>query len=345
MKTGQLTSATPFAHQVRNFQSFQIAWSARVNGTSSQAVVGTSSNEVYVSLTSPVAEFDNHETVVWLGCKNAEFDTTADQVVADVWSIVFSKSSVATKGGKELHYYLNYLPVSDATAETLLRTGDGRCGDWKAFMIAVLAAQGARSTWEHVGPDEPLSGGYVMLVKNWQFGEPSARSVVATDQAGCIPGQTAEQVELLLAKYPYINVLGTETYAPKFAMNDARTAYQFSDADVTDQGGVAGKGNPNPASIFPDHDFVKRTASDGAVTWYDPSYGITYAGATLTERLQSVEQAAVAGYAVVIDKVLVRASYLSDAPPGVEFVRRAVMLIRQPSLSGALGLRELPGIG
>ena len=66
----------------------------------------------------------------------------------------------------------------------------------------------------------------------------------------------------------------------------------------------------------------------------------TYAGADFDDHLWSFEQAAVAGYFLQLSSVLVRASYLSDAPPGEEFVRRAVMLIRPKDLSGALGVEE-----
>lgn len=61
-------------------------------------------------------------------------------------------------------------------------------------------------------------------------------------------------------------------------------AYNFAYAEVTDDNGIPGQGNPNPASLFNNHQVVMSGE------YYDPSYGVKRA------TLADIDSNAIAGF-------------------------------------------------
>jgi len=290
-----------FPGVVRHYDEFQLTWYATVRGSEGQIEVGTSSNDVYLTLGEPQTTL--YHTVVHLGSHNAQGATTESDVILDVWNNVFSTNSVQRVDGMPLWYYRQY-DIQSWTTQSLLQArltaegvlGDGRCGAWANLMYDLLGAQGSDAQ-RIVGliPDpwaiSPAPEGF--LIESWTFnGE--GRGAAAVERA---PGS---ELDIIVAAYPYLNVTKDLLWEDLF--NDTRCGYAFRFADVTDNPGVEGKGpNPNPAAIFPDHGLVEYDTALGTV-WFDPSYGRAYEGATEEARLLSFEDGnggtpgAVAGY-------------------------------------------------
>lgn len=80
--------------------------------------------------------------------------------------------------------------------------------------------------------------------------------------------------------YPYLNILpigDPNSYI-------GQTSYNFAYAEVTDDNGVAGQGNSNPASLFNNHQVMVSGE------YYDPSYGVKRAS------LAEIDDNAIAGF-------------------------------------------------
>ena len=68
-----------------------------------------------------------------------------------------------------------------------------------------------------------------------------------------------------------------------------------SDSQLKDAAGLPGQNSPNPKADFSDHAWV-RWSVNGVIRWFDPSYGVEYAGATDDDKLLSFQQAAIYGF-------------------------------------------------
>jgi hypothetical protein len=122
-----------------------------------------------------------------------------------------------------------------------LKFGDGQCGSWASLFIRLRQIHGIDVANEYV-IFSSINNNEGFLVKNWNFNGAGSSGIPA---------------------YPYLNIPD----APFPAQN----SYPWKFAEVTDQNGIAGQGNPNPASLFGNHQVVL----DGQ--YYDPSYGQKFA--------------------------------------------------------------------
>jgi hypothetical protein len=124
--------------------------------------------------------------------------------------------------------------------------------------------------------------------------------------------------------YPYVDVVPGGTHG---FINGS--SYNFSHADVTDQPGVAGQNNSNPASIFPNHAVVAYVNSSNQTVWYDPSYGgLPCSGDSNDARLLNFQMRSIAGFLVEADNVSVNQSTLSGADSGTGQVIRTVFFLK-----------------
>jgi hypothetical protein len=328
-------------------------WHATILGATGDISVGQSDNEVMVSLGDPIKQ-PQYVTVVWLGCTAIAADgdlpdleaypsdgMTNDEAVNRIWDNVFSNPGSpiyawAPNGnqGIQLCYYKSYTP-GPTTTQSLLTTGDGRCGSWARLMIDVLGAQGIGSQFITITPS-PANGGpnSGFLVNNWSFDNSSPiQPAELIDFDAITDPALAAQLRAAIAKYPYIDVFGTAgmLHGP----TPPQTSYDIGPGMVTDENGIPGQGTPNPASIFSDHALVqyKYQADDpsdsngykqGNSVWFDPSYGSVYAGPTAPQALQSFDTSAIAGLYQTFLNVPVYTS-------GLNYQLRQIMLVKEPT--------------
>ena len=315
---------------VADFQ-MKLNWYATVLGSTVSTCVGTSTNEVYLSYAAPFGA-SQYNTVVWLGCHNAQCDTVASGVVTDLWNNAFAKNTLQTKEGQALWYYQDWrisdpmTPVTVTNTQALLEMGDGRCGSWASFLVDVLAAQGISASQNDITPTDtrPTPNAISLLLVNfWHFGSPNSSNIVAS-----IPGMSQAETNALLAKYPYVDVLSDTTFGSIYA---GLTGYTFSYADVTYAAGTKAKGpNNDPAALFPDHDLVTCTVG-GNTYWFDPSYGACDWGSSDPERLQYFDNNSVSGFAVGLT---------AQVKVNGQTVNRFILLIRKPNTLGGPDLQE-----
>jgi len=130
------------------------------------------------------------------------------------------------------------------------------------------------------------------------------------------------------------------------ATGDSYKWLSGSTSDVTDLAGLAGQGGVNnPKSLFGNHQFVQVQVG-GVTKWWDPSYGIEYAGTTESARLLAVDDGSVAGYGTVrlmkVREQVVGVDLngdgdLVDATGASDITQLYVLLFRK----NAIGTREL----
>ena len=112
-----------------------------------------------------------YETVLHIGCTNANGKSDDQQIVSSIWG-AFSQRNMTRKGSiVTLTYYgdaalgINYNINSQGT-KNLFRHDSGRCGDWSKFFIDIVKAQEISSCEEIVIRPKKSNG---LLVKNWIF--------------------------------------------------------------------------------------------------------------------------------------------------------------------------------
>jgi hypothetical protein len=249
-------SAAAFVNEVSFFDPLEISWQFSVDNGATWLDAGTSDNQVYVTLSDPLTTV--YHTLAHLGCKNAQGETTEANTTAKIWQ-EFTDRDVRRVDGLQLTYYTSYL-CSYITTADLLTHGDGQCGAWAKLFLDMRKVQGIADTDEYVIflpiPPPGIPQEYVgFIVKNWTF------TGVGSS------GHT---------NYPYFNLpdnpfIGTSSYNWRFA-------------EVNEANGIPGQGNPNPASMFNNHQVVISGE------YYDPSYGVKY------QSLDDIDDTAIAGY-------------------------------------------------
>jgi hypothetical protein len=276
-----------FPNSVKHYDDFQLNWFATVQGQTAYTQVGTSLNDLYLTLAEPQGPM--YHTVVHLGSHNAQGATSENDVILDVWNNVFSTNSVQRVDGIPLWYYHSYLTMNTGTqglltpiATTDGTLGDGQCGAWASFMLDVIGTQGVRRPNSYVLVQPSVAEGF--LVNFWQFGGATANAAIERN-----PG---DPINADIAAYPYLNVeqVGGDIY------NAAGNGYTFRYTDVTDGVGTQGKGpNSNPASVFGNHQFCQFDFGFDPM-WFDPSYGAIYEGASREARELDFDDSGIAGY-------------------------------------------------
>lgn len=162
-----LTSANAFADQVDFFDSLAITWAYGLTSSGPWKEAGTSENQVYVTLGQPQTTV--YHTLVHLGCKNADGETTKDGTVDKIWS-EFTDIVVRRMDEEQLWYWYNWLeedPEARNTPDLLLKA-NGDCEAWAKFFIDMLKVQDISSSlYEVVEKTHPSNYGF--LIKEWQF--------------------------------------------------------------------------------------------------------------------------------------------------------------------------------
>jgi transglutaminase-like putative cysteine protease len=237
------TASGAFDNDIQKGEPLVVKWEVSINGGSSWFPAGTSDNQCYVTLGDPVTTV--YHTLVHLGCKNGDGDTSAAAATTDIFS-EFTDRSVARVDGTQMTYYASWTCTTTTTAG-LLAGGDGQCGSWTKLFLDMLKVQGIDQGGDYVllrsSPGVSSTG---FLVKDWSF--------TGSGTSG-------------LAGFPYLNIPDT----PLISGN----TYDFRFKEVSDQTGIPGQGTANPASLFNNHQMAKIGG-----TYYDPSYGMTFSSVT-----------------------------------------------------------------
>jgi len=333
-------ASTAFPNVVKHYDDLVLYWYATVLGQTATTLVGTTSNDVYLTYAQPASTL--YHTVLHLGSHYAQGADNETDVILGVWNNVLHYNSVQRVDGIPLWYYHDYRSMNTDTRTLLIphatgdgTLGDGQCNAWASLMLSVLGAQGIQRANSHVRieilttgqPTDPTS----FFVNFWQFG--TAHADAAIQRA---PGS---ELDSIIAAYPYLNV----RQADGSYVNAQGNGYTFRFADVTDSPGTQGKGpNNNPASIFARHMFTQSTIGTDTI-WFDPSYGCCYSGATKEARELDFDDGSIAAYCV-LETADVRVSVIQVDLNGdgdtTDVVASPVILSRE----NCIGVREVVAI-
>ena len=189
--SASIPCAKAFLKAVYYFESFDIAWEVSLDGGQSWFAVGTSRNQLYVTLGSPPEGMKCYHTLVHIGCASAAGKTTANEVFNAIWAKFETRDVRRVKNPAVPMTYWGDPDLKKTEArkgvKALLKDGDGRCGAWAPFFDRVLKAQEVPNTAPSgvIPLIAPLAyQGEYILVKNVDL----AKSPVDLSVAG-IPGQ------------------------------------------------------------------------------------------------------------------------------------------------------------
>ncbi len=234
---------------VRFFKPFSINWEISFDNGATWKAAGTSSNTLYVTLTTPqnaTGNFKWYHTVFDISCRNAQSKSTETDIISAVWS-EFTDQIVLNCNGDSLFYYKT-MNSPNVTLGSLLKYRDAECYTFAQLFLSLIKIQGIVRTNNYIyieADGSSVCSGYKVdrfLVKDWIFGASSA---------SC-------------KDFPYENTYTTLMPSPY-------KAYKFIKADVKDGIGIPGSCNKNPSSFFNNHQISKI---DGV--YYDACYGATF---------------------------------------------------------------------
>ena len=210
-----------------------------------------------------------YRTVVHHACATTGATTEA-QAVANSWSR-FTNNAVTNWKGTNLYYYQTNIAYAAGHQylEELLEYKNGTCEAWATFFQKVLGANGIASTQVILSATEPDDE--LMLTKDW------------TQNNG---GSAA-------APYKWYIL----SHRSPFSLVPAYNGHSYG--DLTSSSTLVGQGSYPwaPAEkVFASHRIVKWPVGSN-YSYYDPSYGKTYSGASLSAAEGDFDAKAVYGYA------------------------------------------------
>jgi hypothetical protein len=254
---GLVSATAAFAGRTKYYHPFEIAWEISFDDGYNWCPAGVSDNAIYVALEVPSGATPFH-TVVHLACSNDGATTAADALVK-TWQLfalpgggpanVVGWNDTTKSWTRRLHYYRprttfgqNPWPDTDDLLNSPLDTG--QCSTWANLFADAIALNGSSSS--HVTAQSIRHSFF--LVKNWRFAAPAMLGNWRF-QFGGFSFDMADPVRV---------VFGELTNRPTIAgQNSAPVA-------------------PSQ-KVFSNHQFVRCIDAAGTATYYDPSYGVTYA--------------------------------------------------------------------
>ncbi len=262
------------AEAVLGFEEFEIEWQIADTISAPEdewTTIGISKNPVYVTYKKPeILTFVStipdryHHSLLNIGCVSAHGQKSDDFITGAIWSKLTSLDVKGADSGSTLTYYGSY-GCQNTTTEALLLTGDGQCGAWAKLFIDLLKVQNithSTETGDYFKMNHPTWPGqdtfaYNFFVKDWSF----SASPDFPDT-----GNSSDYKFLLVPEQDWSS--GSLNLSDWIA--GGHYNWQYSDG-IDNLTSIPGQGNPNPESIFQNHQF--NVISDFAL---DPSYGIPH---------------------------------------------------------------------
>lgn len=238
---------------IKFFNPLVIQWQVSFDDGQTFKDAGKTDNRFYVTLEKPAASAKLFETVLDIGCRNADGKMSDDEAVTALWADfqgpIPGVKRKAMDGhnqadGTEMNYWAENTPANaglldkigskcqEMTSMINPKPGDaelngiGTCRAWANLLVSVLRGQGINDG-DIVQVRSTVGDRLGLIVKKWTFAS-----------SGTVPASCGGS---------YTHFLATE---------------------VTDNSGVAGQGVMDPTSLFDLHYIVKRAGK-----FYDPSYG------------------------------------------------------------------------
>ncbi len=271
-----------FPAQTKYYNPFTIQWQVSFDGGSTWQAAGTSTNAIYVCLTGPGPT--PYRTVVHLACSK-DGASTVDQAVANTWDLVKGRSVCKWNQATEsydipLYYYKPGTTFAEnfTTIPLLLNNAKntGQCGAWAKLLQSAWALNGAKQN-----ANEKESSFYTEATPKFNdaFWVTSWGKIPAS---GCLFDFQSPVFDMMpyppSGQYGYYDTLGINM------KNEASIPGQNSNADAPSQ------------KVFINHQFIKYTKLDGTFAYYDPSYGVTYSGATKADCEADFQSVALVGF-------------------------------------------------
>ncbi len=251
-----MVATGPLPSMVNVYDTFDIQWQVALSNYKLHPA-GASRNVMYVTLGSPSG--NRLESFFDISTRAADGEATTQDAIDAIWG-GFSDLYVENAHSEPMGYYRGILCASDCTvydAQGLVVLLNGQCGAWRDLLVQCFRTQGIYGA-QYVDV-EPISGSG-FIVNDYQFASGEGTS-------GC-------------SSYPY-----------RFNSPCGGPAWPAGTVEVTDQDGIPGQDNYNPASYFGRHFIVKINEK-----YYDPSYGVGPIEGTTEDATLIYEQGAIAGY-------------------------------------------------
>ncbi|HEX5218682.1 MAG TPA: hypothetical protein VFZ59_03880, partial [Verrucomicrobiae bacterium] len=146
-------------NKVDFFNPLTIQWSVTFPGETRFLNIGTSTNQIYVTLRAPSLDFYLlRHTLAHLACANPGA-TNDDQAVANTWSFFAGPANVKTWNGLPLTYYGTPSGGSNVTFLKLLERRDGQCYAFGELLYAAFKMNGiTNAVWTSVRAPFELQG-------------------------------------------------------------------------------------------------------------------------------------------------------------------------------------------
>jgi len=294
--------------KARTIESFTINWQWSMDNpfVSSSVIwtdLGQSENTVYITHKPPklpLAGFRYYHTLFKLSCNAADGFDNEEDIISNIWnSIKAPPLDIRTAVNNiPLTYYENWIECFDVNGATstaaLLLNHDGQCGSFTRLFLDLLKIHGIQepfSVFNHlvirgeVTPNQGNDNVYSpdrILVKDWTipdgFGSPLRNPIASNTGHSDQYTRIAIIPSVLdLNQTPPVWVPDNNTF---LSGNNYNWWYN---EELNDGIGVKGQSNPNPASIFSNHQIA---AHDGK--YYDPSYGLEYIDIPLDMEQQTI---------------------------------------------------------
>jgi hypothetical protein len=277
---------------VKLIESININWLYYYNGSYHQA--GASKNKLSVLYAIPRSEDMMYETVVEVGSKAGTGANSNNELLNRIWN-VFAGLSIQNPRNDTLKYYGKWPDYNDpktkydgAVFKDLLSNADGWCQTWASFFYFTLRVQGYFNNLNAQGiiSDSETFSVFRLAAKNTNNGlvvktwspAPNQGVTLVNTVNGTI-GTIQDRTILNFIPYTLVpdKTNGTYNFVGTIAFNDMP--------------GVAGQGQPNPPSLFPNH-YVVRIGN----SIYDPSYGKRTEGQNLISSIAIYETDSLNGY-------------------------------------------------
>jgi hypothetical protein len=270
-----------FANEIDFFDPLAVDWKASIDGGTTWFAAGCNTNQTYVTLGNPSTNVALYHTLVHIGCKNADGETTADGAVDAIWP-EFEDRIVKRVDGQTLYYYSNAIPMNTSvTLAGLLQTADGSCGAWAGMLRGTWTIQGiddasirevsSKSMYGYDNDSTPpryiTMNNQGFLIKSWVIGGTPTNTSNDTNQ-NWIHDVYEDAVDTNLT-YEYVPGI---SFLRPYDDGVLDTTNWCGNTTIPTGTGIKGQGNVVPElQMFELHYLVRRGSS-----LYDPSYGNKY---------------------------------------------------------------------